>query len=85
MVAVAYVPAVTAVATRSICGVEPPLELMRPDVPITLDTAAAAEIAVHALPLHAYIVDVVEFQYVAPVIRALPKLSTDGADDLLPR
>jgi hypothetical protein len=45
----------------------------------------AEEIALHALPVHAYMVLSDEFQYVAPVIRALPKLSTVGADDLEPR
>ena len=43
------------------------------------------DIALHAEPVHAYMVLETEFQYVAPVIRALPWLSTVGADDLEPR
>ena len=62
MLALVYEPEVTAVVTRSICGVEPPVELIRPDVPVTLVTADADEIAVHALPVHTYIVVVVVFQ-----------------------
>ena len=85
MEAFVYEPALTAVATRSITGVEPPVELIRLAVPLTDVTADADEIADQVEPLQAYIVLLVEFQYVAPVIRALPWLSTDGADDLEPK
>ena len=54
-------------------------------MPETDDTAAAAEIAFHTLPVHTYIVVFVVFQYVAPTRRAPPVLSTDGADDFEPR
>lgn len=85
IVAAVYDPAVTAVVTRSIVGVVPPVEEMRPAVPLTLVTAVADEIAFHTEPVHTYIVVVVVSQYVAPVIRALPLLSTVGALDLEPR
>ena len=42
-------------------------------------------IAVHAEPDHTDMIPVVELKYIAPVISALPSLSTVGAVDLAPR
>jgi hypothetical protein len=42
-------------------------------------------IATHALPDHTPIIPVTELKYNAPVIRALPSLSTVGAVDFAPR
>lgn len=57
-----YEAAVTAVATRSICGVEPPVDEIRPVVPVTFVTADAEEIATQTEPVHTYIVVVVVSQ-----------------------
>lgn len=85
ILAFVYDPAVTAVVTRSIVGVVPPLDEIRPAVPKTSVTADALEIATHAEPVHTYIVVVVVFQYVAPTIKALPLLSRVGAEDFEPK
>jgi hypothetical protein len=58
---------------------------MRVAVPVTPVTAEADDIADQIEPDQAYIVEVVEFQYVAPVISAPPWLSTVGADALEPK
>jgi hypothetical protein len=43
-------------------GVEPPDELIRPEVPLTAVTAEALDMAIHVEPVYTYIVLVLELK-----------------------